>query len=134
MIRRPPRSTLFPYTTLFRSRPGAQRVRMQSATWGGFRHEQAVEAAATGDRSRSKGGFMGSENPPLAFITTWRGVWPNEPPAVRPCPETYRRILSTRRSRQTAKTKRHFNEEYPVHRRNRLAGRIASRGGVQSQG
>src|SRR6266568_7119160 len=27
MIRRPPRSTLFPYTTLFRSRPrGAQRV------------------------------------------------------------------------------------------------------------
>src|SRR5262250_3367039 len=25
MIRRPPRSTLFPYTTLFRSRPGADR-------------------------------------------------------------------------------------------------------------
>src|SRR5207253_8627539 len=43
-------------------RPGAQRVRMQSATWGGFRHEQAVEAAATGDRSRSKGGFMGRVN------------------------------------------------------------------------
>src|SRR3989440_6745107 len=39
-------------------RPGAQRVRMQSATWGGFRHEQAIGAAATGDRSRSKGGFM----------------------------------------------------------------------------
>src|SRR5205814_10379560 len=28
-------------------RPGAQRVRMQSATWGGFRHKQAVGAAAT---------------------------------------------------------------------------------------
>src|SRR5256885_13258931 len=27
MIRRPPRSTLFPYTTLFRSRPGGARVR-----------------------------------------------------------------------------------------------------------
>src|SRR3712207_9388529 len=27
MIRRPPRSTLFPYTTLFRSRPLARRVR-----------------------------------------------------------------------------------------------------------
>src|SRR6266480_2690585 len=40
-------------------RPGAQRVRMQSAAWGRFRHEQAVGAAATGDRSRSKGGFMG---------------------------------------------------------------------------
>src|SRR2546422_6135575 len=27
MIRRPPRSTLFPYTTLFRSRPARQRLR-----------------------------------------------------------------------------------------------------------
>src|SRR3989442_10336724 len=27
MIRRPPRSTLFPYTTLFRSRPGRRRRR-----------------------------------------------------------------------------------------------------------
>src|SRR5574340_762306 len=27
MIRRPPRSTLFPYTTLFRSAPGMDRVR-----------------------------------------------------------------------------------------------------------
>src|SRR5260370_17776871 len=27
MIRRPPRSTLFPYTTLFRSRPGPSRLR-----------------------------------------------------------------------------------------------------------
>src|SRR5690349_23751228 len=26
MIRRPPRSTLFPYTTLFRSRPGRRRT------------------------------------------------------------------------------------------------------------
>src|SRR5256886_11410749 len=31
MIRRPPRSTLFPYTTLFRS--GAEFVRWQYATW-----------------------------------------------------------------------------------------------------
>src|SRR3712207_8265133 len=28
MIRRPPRSTLFPYTTLFRSGPGLERVRL----------------------------------------------------------------------------------------------------------
>src|SRR5947209_12982947 len=27
MIRRPPRSTLFPYTTLFRSEPGPERIR-----------------------------------------------------------------------------------------------------------
>src|SRR5256886_17337350 len=30
MIRRPPRSTLFPYTTLFRSRPAAARVRAKA--------------------------------------------------------------------------------------------------------
>src|SRR2546425_2352743 len=31
MIRRPPRSTLFPYTTLFRSRPDARRRRAAGA-------------------------------------------------------------------------------------------------------
>src|SRR3989441_1208411 len=36
MIRRPPRSTLFPYTTLFRSRPG------QLGTWQEFRAEHLV--------------------------------------------------------------------------------------------
>src|SRR2546430_11561926 len=30
MIRRPPRSTLFPYTTLFRSGPGGEKRRHQS--------------------------------------------------------------------------------------------------------
>src|SRR2546422_6250106 len=30
MIRRPPRSTLFPYTTLFRSLPPAARARLQA--------------------------------------------------------------------------------------------------------
>src|SRR5947207_7680999 len=29
MLRRPPRSTLFPYTTLFRSRPGEQQMRKE---------------------------------------------------------------------------------------------------------
>src|SRR5260370_4875827 len=33
MIRRPPRSTLFPYTTLFRSPPPLRRTRPSSA-WG----------------------------------------------------------------------------------------------------
>src|SRR2546428_7396202 len=32
MIRRPPRSTLFPYTTLFRSRPAAPARRQRRAT------------------------------------------------------------------------------------------------------
>src|SRR5205823_14829485 len=54
-------------------RPGAQRVRTQPATWGGFRYEQAVGAAATGDRSRSKGGFMGRARAIAALgrVTNW---------------------------------------------------------------
>src|SRR2546430_4933599 len=46
MIRRPPRSTLFPYTTLFRSPPGQASERVmtrfcvpRSARLGGRRHE-----------------------------------------------------------------------------------------------
>src|SRR5256885_6985347 len=38
MIRRPPRSTLFPYTTLFRSRPqGARRALAPRRAGGGLR-------------------------------------------------------------------------------------------------
>src|SRR5260370_29028915 len=49
MIRRPPRSTLFPYTTLFRSRPGTSA----------FSLAQSAAAArdalrATSDRTRSE--------------------------------------------------------------------------------
>src|SRR3712207_7907163 len=36
MIRRPPRSTLFPYTTLFRSLGGLFRSANQLNTWSGF--------------------------------------------------------------------------------------------------
>src|SRR5215813_14292193 len=38
MIRRPPRSTLFPYTTLFRSAPGRWRSRRRIATQAGCKH------------------------------------------------------------------------------------------------
>src|SRR2546427_9159298 len=60
MIRRPPRSTLFPYTTLFRSVSGraAQSRGRQSiraaATWGclfGHRAEQSAAPASILDRS-----------------------------------------------------------------------------------
>src|SRR2546429_5323264 len=36
MIRRPPRSTLFPYTTLFRSRPGWAGCSVWIRVWGGL--------------------------------------------------------------------------------------------------
>src|SRR2546430_8253134 len=43
MIRRPPRSTLFPYTTLFRSRADLERLRGAGAAGA-----RSPEAAATG--------------------------------------------------------------------------------------
>src|SRR5258705_6935874 len=46
MIRRPPRSTLFPYTTLFRSRPGRALVTYCN-TSAGRRSAPVVGASAT---------------------------------------------------------------------------------------
>src|SRR5256885_2949195 len=37
MIRRPPRSTLFPYTTLFRSPPAARNAHQPDRCWGSGR-------------------------------------------------------------------------------------------------
>src|SRR5256885_8663410 len=58
MIRRPPRSTLFPYTTLFRSTPGdherAARVR-RGVLLRGERHDASVSDAR--ERSRVRLGF-----------------------------------------------------------------------------
>src|SRR2546430_6510994 len=48
MIRRPPRSTLFPYTTLFRSRGGAPRVSARCPT-----HSSPPTAATPCSRRRS---------------------------------------------------------------------------------
>src|SRR3712207_8001897 len=48
MIRRPPRSTLFPYTTLFRSGPQRQRSRRP-------RRRRASRARTTGDRGQWRG-------------------------------------------------------------------------------
>src|SRR5256885_12156924 len=43
MIRRPPRSTLFPYTTLFRSALGGVRLQWNAWTWGsGGREREAL--------------------------------------------------------------------------------------------
>src|SRR5438132_11657933 len=41
MIQRPPRSTLFPYTTLFRSRPGYKHVFIRPRPGGGLTHVRA---------------------------------------------------------------------------------------------
>src|SRR3712207_6888227 len=60
MIRRPPRSTLFPYTTLFRSRSRRQRARKPSLP------EPATRAACiTFDRPNAK-----SNSSPVNSVTT----------------------------------------------------------------
>src|SRR3712207_7312442 len=51
MIRRPPRSTLFPYTTLFRSESGQKRF-LNATVWG--------RPVAATDRSTRKFGGNGS--------------------------------------------------------------------------
>src|SRR2546430_11766547 len=53
MIRRPPRSTLFPYTTLFRSDTGraARRAGAGATRWSGDSQRASVRASATGGRS-----------------------------------------------------------------------------------
>src|SRR3712207_7639770 len=57
MIRRPPRSTLFPYTTLFRSRDARveQRPRDPRLRRLGQRDEEAAEAERAHERPRDAG-------------------------------------------------------------------------------
>src|SRR3712207_7838591 len=64
MIRRPPRSTLFPYTTLFRSVPvvvGRARFHKQRVRWGTVVPDM-VGCGATGDSHALKmwGGVVGA--------------------------------------------------------------------------
>src|SRR2546422_6929535 len=51
MIRRPPRSTLFPYTTLFRSRPRSAAFTSGGGIIGGT--ERATAASASADERSS---------------------------------------------------------------------------------
>src|SRR5687768_18271145 len=52
MIRRPPRSTLFPYTTLFRSRPADRPA--TDADVGNALHDQIIEVTETAEVPRSE--------------------------------------------------------------------------------
>src|SRR2546430_9753197 len=55
MIRRPPRSTLFPYTTLFRSlREHAERVEVGHASVGIVRGHEASPDVAVQDRKSTR--------------------------------------------------------------------------------
>src|SRR4051794_41415485 len=61
MIRRPPRSTLFPYTTLFRSPQAAGRGgRSRTAA----RHRAATDDRARGDRKSTR---LNSSHPSISY-------------------------------------------------------------------
>src|SRR5260370_25767804 len=51
MIRRPPRSTLFPYTTLFRSPRGHRRAAQFACVWIFRRADRAARTARRPDQS-----------------------------------------------------------------------------------
>src|SRR5690348_17568126 len=55
MIRRPPRSTLFPYTTLFRSRPQTQRCQCCLEHWHFPPHLLLRRTGVPRVRTRSEG-------------------------------------------------------------------------------
>src|SRR3712207_8728870 len=57
MIRRPPRSTLFPYTTLFRSAGGPVKSRAQRGSAFSWRVcSESVESSSRGERSGAVAG------------------------------------------------------------------------------
>src|SRR2546430_12336520 len=60
MIRRPPRSTLFPYTTLFRSQTFGPFTRLQAPSY--LAGEPVVVGASFGLRVRERSGVLAGEN------------------------------------------------------------------------
>src|SRR5438445_5824313 len=55
MIRRPPRSTLFPYTTLFRSdSPGRKTSSISTGAWKSFCMDALAGDSSRGRRSRAQ--------------------------------------------------------------------------------
>src|SRR3712207_6899848 len=74
MIRRPPRSTLFPYTTLFRSRGGDGAERCRDARWhdgrgvGGGRRARGRGLRRTGGRAGADGGGRRRRGPGRAAV------------------------------------------------------------------
>src|SRR4051812_49884957 len=54
MIRRPPRSTLFPYTTLFRSDPRGGAERCRGAGWAGARGPDGGRAGMRSEEHTSE--------------------------------------------------------------------------------
>src|SRR2546425_8058103 len=67
MIRRPPRSTLFPYTTLFRSRP-ADRCGSRSGLTGRTERSSQRDSEAPGAETHTRSEEHTSELQSLAYL------------------------------------------------------------------
>src|SRR3989475_8814101 len=83
MIRRPPRSTLFPYTTLFRSHPGGERPDYPGAVHLAGVRGRGHPEGCVGARGGGEGGGTGGRvtvdtNPPPPLLP---------PPLAPPRPE-----------------------------------------------
>src|SRR3989449_7766710 len=97
MIRRPPRFTLFPYTTLFRSRSVAQRSAARSAGGGDGLRGGGEPGPGTGQR---RGGRPAARVPQLGArallglrgAACGRGTWPVR--GVERRPHDRRAVLS----------------------------------------
>src|SRR2546422_7044651 len=74
MIRRPPRSTLFPYTTLFRSdEAGVDRVVVVPPSWPGDRNDYALEAAKRFPNRFAVMGRIPLQNPKsVGLLPKWK--------------------------------------------------------------
>src|SRR3712207_7758227 len=87
MIRRPPRSTLFPYTTLFRSAdaaPGLAQIHRELAalpgeTFEGISREGRAGCGLYRSGSRPAGLVTGGEHAQIGRGPGWTPVTPNPP-------------------------------------------------------
>src|SRR6478752_7802297 len=101
MIRPPPRSTLFPYTTLFRPQPGGRPVPVTCQVLAGRRAQCALvdrgcgkgrgpirirlPPRGSGPRRRAGGRFDGGPAPPGPRYLTGRGLLPGAWPPHASC-------------------------------------------------
>src|SRR3712207_7365500 len=84
MIRRPPRSTLFPYTTLFRSAPLQRRgreIQSRALPERGLRPQHGDRTGRIGrggGRVHGAGTLSEPFTPFLAVLTDWAGIMRSE--------------------------------------------------------
>src|SRR2546421_3256877 len=85
MIRRPPRSTLFPYTTLFRSSGRRTPRHPTKSKSGGKRHDEATfDQSRTSERRRAdRMAGVGGGGDPATALESGAAELADEPPHLR---------------------------------------------------